>query len=69
MTAGLWSPATVDLTYRWFVGGKRIAKSDKRKLELKEKWVGKRLRVKVIAKADGYLTTTVLTRRSAKIKP
>ncbi len=68
VTTGLWSPAVVDLTYRWFVGGKRIAKSDKRKLELKEKWVGKRLRVKVIAKADGYLTTTVLTQRSAKIK-
>ena len=68
VTTGRWSPAEVDLTYRWFVGGKRIAKSDQRKLVLKEKWVGQRLRVKVVAKADGYLTTKVLTQRSAKIK-
>ena len=34
---------------------------------LKEKWVGKRLRVKVVAKADGYLKATVFTQRSPKI--
>ena len=69
VTTGRWNPAEVDLTYRWFVGGKRIAKSDNRKLLLKEKWVGKRLRVKVVATADGYLKSTVVTQRSAKIKP
>jgi protocatechuate 3,4-dioxygenase beta subunit len=69
VTTGRWSPSEVDLTYRWFVGGKSIAKSDHRKLVLKEKWVGKRLKVKVVATADGYLKSMVVTQRSAKIKP
>ena len=40
-----------------------------RKLKLKENWVGKRLKVVVLAKADGYLATKVTTQRSSRIKP
>ena len=69
VTPGRWNPADVTLTYQWFVGGKRIVKADKRKVTLKEKWVGKRLKVVVVAKAGSYLATKVTTQRSSKIKP
>ncbi len=67
VTAGKWTPADVQLSYRWYVGGKLVAKAHGAKLLLKEKWVGKRLRAKVVAKADGYLKVAVLTKRSARI--
>ena len=67
VTHGVWNPASVVLTYRWFVGGKLVAKADGARLLLKEKWAGKRLRVKVVAKADGYLKTADLTKRSPQI--
>jgi hypothetical protein len=38
-----------------------------RTLLLKEKWVGQRLTVKVTAKADGYLKSAVVTKRSVQI--
>ena len=69
VTAGQWTPAAVTLSYKWFVDGDRIANAVKRKLLLKEKWVGLRLTVRVIAKADGYLKSVVVTKRSAKIVP
>ena len=55
------------LKYRWYVGGKLVAKADGARLLLKEKWAGQRLRVKVVAKADGYLKAAVLTQRSPQI--
>ena len=67
VTAGKWSPADVQLSYRWYVGGKLVAKAHGAKLLLKEKWVGKRLQAKVVAKADGYLKASALTKRSAPI--
>jgi hypothetical protein len=67
VTAGQWTPAAVTLSYTWFVDGERIANAVKRKLLLKEKWVGQRLTVKVTAKADGHLKAAVVTQRSVKI--
>ena len=67
VTAGQWTPAAVTLSYKWFVDGERIANAVKRTLLLKEKWVGQRLRVKVTAKADGYLKSAVVTKRSVTI--
>ena len=67
VTHGTWNPATVVLKYRWYVGGKLVAKADGARLLLKEKWAGQRLRVKVVAKADGYLKAAVLTQRSPQI--
>jgi 5-hydroxyisourate hydrolase-like protein (transthyretin family) len=67
VTAGQWNPADVTLSYQWFVDGDRIAHAVNRKLMLKEKWVGERLTVKVVAKADGYLKSVVVTKRSPKI--
>jgi hypothetical protein len=64
---GRWNPSDVTLTYHWFVGGKLVAKAHGAKLLLKAKWLGKRLRVKVTAKADGYETVSALTQRSARI--
>ena len=55
------------LKYRWYVGTKLVKKAHGAKLLLKEKWVGKRLRVKVVATAAGYPTLKVLTARSARI--
>jgi 5-hydroxyisourate hydrolase-like protein (transthyretin family) len=67
VTAGRWTPADVQLSYRWYVGGKLVPKAHGAKLLLKEKWVGKRLRAKVVARADGYEKAVLLTRRSAPI--
>ena len=67
VTHGTWNPATVVLKYQWYVGGKLVAKADGARLLLKEKWAGKRLRVKVVAKADGYLKAAVFTKRSPQI--
>ena len=67
VTHGTWNPATVVLKYQWYVGGKLVAKADGARLLLKEKWAGQRLRVKVVAKADGYLKAAVLTKRSPQI--
>jgi len=67
VTPGQWTPAAVTLSYKWFVDGDRVANAVKRTLLLKERWVGLRLTVKVIAKADGYLKSVVVTKRSAKI--
>ena len=67
VTHGTWNPASVVLKYQWFVGGQLVAKADGARLLLKQKWAGKRLRVKVVAKADGYLKTAVLTKRSPQI--
>ena len=67
MTEGSWTPGTVSLTYQWQANGKSIKKATKKKFTITVKQKGKKLTVKVTAKATGYVAKTVTTKPTAKI--
>ncbi|MDN4476518.1 CAP domain-containing protein [Demequina sp. SYSU T00192] len=54
---GSWSPSPSSVTYRWFRDGKRIDGATGRKYTVTRADRGHNIRVKVIAKRSGYLTT------------
>ena len=56
---GSFSPKPSSVGYRWFVGDKAV--SNKARLEVAHSWVGKKVKVVVTAKRDGFSThkTTV----------
>ncbi|MFT4083706.1 MAG: SdiA-regulated domain-containing protein [Nocardioides sp.] len=63
--AGRWSPSGARLSYRWYVGGTRIAGATHRTLHLTRKLEGRRISVAVRGTKSGYVT---LTKTSAKVK-
>lgn len=48
------SARPVKVSYRWFVGKKRVKKATKARITVKRAWVGKKIRVKVTVKKAGY---------------
>lgn len=70
VTTGTWTPATVELEYRWFAGKQAFRTSDRPWVRLTRKQAGKRLRVEVTAVAAGHEPLTVRTKRTkAKVAP
>jgi hypothetical protein len=66
---GVWKPRAVILKYQWYVGGKAITGAAHRRLNLTTNLVGKRLTVRIKAKAAGHAPRIVWTRPTAPIKP
>jgi hypothetical protein len=66
---GIWKPHEVVLKYQWYVGGKAITDATHRRLALTTKYVGKRLTVRIKAKAAGHPHIIVWTKPTARIKP
>ena len=54
VSKGVWKPAAVTFKYQWYAGAKAITDATHRRLTLTAKYVGKRLTVRVKAKAAGY---------------
>jgi len=65
---GRWTPKPTSVKYRWYAKGKAIKGATHRKFTPTHKQLGKRLSVKVTAKAVGYTPTTVTTPRTGRIK-
>ena len=65
----VWKPTAVTLTYQWYAGGKAITQATHRRLVLTAKYVGKRLSVRIKAKATGYDQAVVWTRPTARVQP
>lgn len=65
---GTWGPAGVVLTFKWYRGSKAIkgATTDTYRLTRADK--GKRLKVKVTGRLDGYTTLTKTSARTARVK-
>ncbi len=55
-------PGPVKVTYRWYVGRKKIARATKPSLTLTRAWRGKKIKVKVTTRKAGYRTVTVTSR-------
>ena len=64
---GVWQPRAVTCTYQWYAGGKAIAGATHRRLTLTTHTLGKRLKVRVKARAAGYSRLVVWTRTTARI--
>ena len=64
-----WKPTAATLPYQWYAGGKAITQATHRRLALTAKYVGKRLSVRIKAKATSYDQAVVWTRPTARIQP
>ncbi len=69
VSKGVWEPTAVVFKYQWYAGGKPIADATHRRLALTAKYVGKRLTVRVKAKAAGYDRAIVWTKPTLRVKP
>jgi hypothetical protein len=67
VSAGKWVSGT-KLTYKWYANGKAIKGATKAKLKLKKAQQGKKITVKVTAKKKGYVTVTVKSKATRKVK-
>ena len=65
---GRWTPKPTSIKYQWYAKGKAIKGATQRKFTPTRKQLGKRLWVKVTAKAVGYTPTTLTTPRTGRIK-
>jgi hypothetical protein len=66
---GVWKPSAVTLKYQWYLGGKAVTDATHRRLTLKARHVGKRLTVRVTAKAAGYTRLIVWTKPTGRVQP
>ena len=69
VSKGVWKPTPVTFKYQWYAGGKAITDATHRRLTLTAKYAGKRLSVRVKAKAAGYHRAIVWTKPTARIQP
>jgi hypothetical protein len=65
---GRWTPTPTSVKYQWYAKGKAVKGATHRRFTPTQKQLGKRLWVKVTAKAVGYTPTTVTTPRTGRIK-
>ena len=65
---GVWVPAGAALTYRWFADGSPIPRATHRRLPLVDAHVGKRLKVRVRARAVGYSPSTAWTTSTVRVR-
>lgn len=65
VSAGTWSSGT-RFTYRWFIGGKKVATG--KSVRVRSSWQGKRLTAKVTGRRSGFRTFTASTRRSGVVR-
>lgn len=56
------SARPVRVSYRWYVGGKRIKGATKSRLKVRQRWAGKKIRVRVIVKKTGHKAARVTSR-------
>lgn len=70
-TPGEWDAAAVRVSYQWLRAGKPIKGATKRRYTIKKKDVGKRLTVRVTARAAGHHdgVSTVRTKKIKRAKP
>ena len=63
---GKWD-AGVTLRYRWFVGKKAVPGTTGKRFKVRQKYVGKRIRVKVTGTKPGYQPETVRSKRTPRV--
>ena len=68
VSAGLWNPGGVQLSYQWYAGGKAIKGATGSSFKVGRAQVGDKMTVKVTAAASGYTPVTVTTKPSQKVK-
>lgn len=61
------SPTTATVSYRWFVGTRKVRR-DRSSLRLRAAMTGKRIRVKVVARAEGHTRASVTLRSRTKVR-
>ena len=69
VSKGVWKPTAVTFKYQWYAGGKAITDATHRRLALTAKYAGKRLSVRIKAKATGYDRAVVRTKPTARVQP
>jgi hypothetical protein len=68
VTKGAWNPTSVKRKIQWLANGKKIKGATKMRLRLTRKMAGKKISVKVTAKAAGMTPVTVRTKSTKKVK-
>lgn len=63
-----WKSSRYKLTYKWYRNGKAIKGQTKRTYKLRNADQGKRISVRVTGKKAGLKTTSVLSKKTAKVK-
>lgn len=66
-TAGTWGPGAVKLTYRWYRSGVAIKKATAKTYKLVAADRKKKITVKVTGSRTGYVTTTAVSKATAKV--
>ena len=66
--AGTWKPSGVHLSYRWYRNGVAVANATKTTYKLHSTDKGKTISVKVTGSKTGYLTETVTSKSTGKVK-
>lgn len=65
---GAWSPSGITFTYQWLRNGQVISGATGKTLKLKNKDKGKKISVRVTGKKTDYVTTTVVSKQTKKVK-
>jgi 5-hydroxyisourate hydrolase-like protein (transthyretin family) len=68
VTKGAWNPTTAKRKLQWLANGKKIKGATKTRLRLTKKLAGKKISVKVVARASGMTSLTVKTKATKKVK-
>jgi hypothetical protein len=68
VAAGAWSPSGVKLSYQWYRGGKKIPGAVKATYKVSQADKGKKLKVKVTGKLDGFKATTQTSKPTEAVK-
>jgi hypothetical protein len=68
VTKGAWNPTTAKRKLQWLANGKKIKGATKTRLRLTKKLAGKKISVKVVARASGMTSLTVKTKATRKVK-
>lgn len=68
VTAGSWNAPGVTRVLQWLANGKVIKKAIKAKLKMTRKLVGKKISVRIVVSAPGYLPSTVRIRRAGRVQ-
>lgn len=68
-TPGSWKPASVDVSYQWFAGGKAVRKATDSTFKLTGRRLGQTVTVRTTATQLGYPTRTAMSAPTEPIQP
>lgn len=68
VSAGSWNAPDVTRVHQWLANGKLIKKAVKARLSMTRKLIGKKISVRIVVSAPGYLPGTFTIKRAGRVQ-